>query len=446
MAPTVSIAGRKIGPAQAPYIVAEMSGNHLRSKERARMIFQEAKKAGVDALKIQTYTPETISIEITPDRIGSKPQWKEAWGWGTGDIFNLYKQVYTPQGDFTDYLFSLGQEFNLPVFSTPFSVEDAVILATKYNPPAYKLGALEFDFFPMLEVIAQTGKPIILNTAVVTTKKIETTLAFLKKANSGPVILLTGPKVYHKDSAKEFCLGRLHALQEKYGATNVVGLSDHFRGGRYNDEPYQGHEFSTAGIALYDASMIEKHFCGIHSGLPGQAKNTDGTIDWSKSDIDGGASITTHEMSQLVAYAKLAFKKRTQQKLTAEESLLVATAEAMATYGYVNKSIGPSEAEISTNEAGATRFIYAVRDLPKGAKLKLGDLHFSRAIHHANPAWAKNTPLPTSTVAQVLDNKTKSALEKGDPLFAENLITKVDLNKPYEAGLFPLRTNILARV
>jgi N-acetylneuraminate synthase len=437
----VKIAGRKIGANHPPYIIAEMSGNHLRDIKRARMIFKEAKKAGVDAVKIQTYQPASLSIEIEASKIDGKPQWKEAWGWGTGDIFNLYKQVYTPQGKFTDQLFALGKEFGLTVFSTPFSVHDAELLATRYNPPAYKLGALEIDFFPMLEVIARTGKPIILNTAIATTEKVDATLAFLKKMKSGPVILLTGPKVYHEDAAKNFGLGRLHALQTRYGKTNVIGLSDHFRGGNYNSVNYLGHEFSTTGVLNYGAAVIEKHFCGIHSGLPGQFKNPDGTIDWSKSDIDGGASITTDEMTALVAYTQLAHRKRSGGKLSPQEETLLSVTANMAAYGYGTKSIGPSKAEVDTNEAGATRFVYATRDLKKGQTITLEDLHFSRAIHHANPSWSKKTPLPTSTTPQVLNKQLITSVEKGDPIFAESLSGKVDVKKPYEAGLFEVEVS-----
>jgi len=438
MAPSVEIAGRKIGAAHPPYIIAEMSGNHLRDSKRARMIFEQAKLAGVDALKIQTYTPDSLSIEIPADKINNHPQWKEAWGWQTGDIYNLYCQVYTPQGEFTDNLFALGEEFGITVFSTPFSVKDAQLLATKYNPPAYKLGALEIDFFPMLEVIAQTGKPIILNTAIASVEKIDATLAFLKANNSGPVILLTGPKVYHDDSAKNFGLGRLDALNSRYGADYVVGLSDHFRGGTYNEEAYQGHEFSTAGIALYGAAVVEKHFCGIHSGKPGQAKKDDGTIDWAGSDIDGGASITTAEMQLMVNFAKIAHRQRTGEPLSAEEQALLQTTVKMAAYGYGTKAIGPSKAEIDTNEAGATRFIYALNDLPAGHSVALDDLHFSRAIHHANPSWDPKTALPTAALPQILGNVLTTEVKAGDPLFSTQLKKTIDQSKPYVAGTYPL--------
>lgn len=436
--PCCEIAGRKIGPDYPPYIIAEMSGNHLRNLNRARMIFAEAKAAGVDALKIQTYTPDSLSIPIPAERIDQKPQWKEDWGWGTEDIYNLYRQVYTPQGDFTNALFKMGQEFGLTVFSTPFSVEDARLLATRYSPPAYKLGALEIDFFPMLEVIAQTGMPIILNTAIADTAKVDATLAFLKRAKSGPVILLTGPKVYHEDSAKNFGLGRLDALQARYGREYVLGLSDHFRGGVYNQQTYAGHEFSAAGIAQYGASIIEKHFCGIPSGLPSQAKNADGSINWEGSDIDGSASITTQQMSEMVHWARVAHQKRTGQKLSAQDDAGLQQILNLAAYGYGSKVIAPSKAEIDTNEAGATRFIYAVRDLPAGHQLTLADLHFSRAIHHAHPQWKTHTPLPTAMVAQVIGNVIAQDIEQGDPIFAESLKNKVDAKKTYEAGLFPI--------
>lgn len=409
--PEVAIGNRKIGVMHPPYIVAEMSGNHLRDKKRAKLIFSEAKRAGVDAVKIQTYTPDSLAIEIAPDKIASKPQWKEAWGWNTGDIYTLYKQVYTPQGEFTEYLFALGKEFDLPVFSTPFGVEDATYLAKNFDPPAYKIGALEYDFFPLLEAVAQTKKPIILNVCIATLEKIMTTLRFLEKAKSGPVVLITGPKVYHGDAAKNFLLGRVEALQEQFSGTHVIGISDHFLRGESHGTYYLGHEFSVAGIMQYSVSYIEKHFCGCRSGLPAGPGG----------DVDGAASIVTEEMQALVFWAKEAFRRRQGKKIAAEATSELQLIQSKAAYGYGKKMIGPSQAEIASNEAGATRYIYARRDIPAHHVLKMEDLHFGRAVHHAHPEAKVKTFLPTSTLPQILGNSPTHSLEKGDPLFAESL-------------------------
>ena len=88
--PEIEINGRKIGFQYPPYIVAEISGNHLRSKERARLLFSEAKRIHIEAIKIQTYTPASLALEINSANLELKPQWKEAWGWNTGNIYNLY--------------------------------------------------------------------------------------------------------------------------------------------------------------------------------------------------------------------------------------------------------------------------------------------------------------------------------------------------------------------
>lgn len=420
--PEVTIANRKIGVSHPPYIVAEISGNHLRDKKRAKLLFSEAKRSGVDAIKIQTYTPDSLAIEIAADKINSKPQWKEAWGWNTGDIYNLYKQVYTPQGEFTEYLFDLGKEFDLTVFSTPFSVEDATYLAKNFDPPAYKIGALEYDFFPLLDVVAQTKKPIILNVCVASIEKIHATLDFLERAKSGPVVLLTGPKMYHADGAKNFLLGRLHALQEKFSEFHVLGLSDHFLRGEYNGNYYQGYEFSVAGILQYGGSYIEKHFCGCRSGLPGGPGG----------DVDGAASLVTEEMQAMVFWAKLAYRKRQGEGVSSEADAELQLIQRKASYGYGEKMIGPSQAEIAANEAGATRYLYAKRDIAANHSLLLEDLHFSRANHQAHPEAKIKTFLPTSTLPQVLENSLRHPLEKGDPIFAESLQRPVDLAMPYE--------------
>jgi N-acetylneuraminate synthase len=420
--PEVTIAGRKIGALYPPYIVAEISGNHLRDKKRAKLLFSEAKRAGVDAVKIQTYTPDSLAIEIAPEKIASKPQWREAWGWNTGDIYNLYKQVYTPQGEFTEYLFRLGKEFDLTLFSTPFSVEDATYLAKNFDPPAYKIGALEYNFFPLLEVVARTKKPLFINVCLATLEQINATLSFLQKAKSGPVVLLTGPKIYHADAAKNFLLGRLHALEEKFSQTHVLGLSDHFLRGEYNGTYYQGHEFSVAGILQYGASYIEKHFCGCRSGLPAGPRG----------DVDGTASLVTEEMQAHVFWARLAHQKRQGEKLATDAEAELQLIQRKAAYGYGEKMIGPTQAEIDANEAGATRFIYAKQNIPANHPLQMEELHFSRAIHHAHPEAKTKTFLPTSTLSQVLGNSLRHPLEKGDPIFAESLINPVDLTLIYE--------------
>lgn len=405
--PEFSIADRQIGVLHPPYIVAEISGNHLRDKSRAKMLFTEAKRAGADAVKIQTYTPDSLAIEIAPEKIASKPQWQEAWGWGTGDIYNLYKQVYTPQGEFTEYLFALGKEIGITVFSTPFSVKDAQYLAENFDPPAYKIGALEYNFFPMLEVVAKTKKPLILNVSVANLDEIYATLKFLETAQSGPVILVTGPKIYHADAAKNFLLGRLCALSEKFGKTHVLGLSDHFLRGEYNKTYYQGYEFSVAGVLQCGASIIEKHFCGCRSGQAG--------------DIDGRTSIVTEEMQALGYWAKEAYRKRSGEVISIENERELELIQRKAAYGFGEKVIGPSQAEIDSHEAGSVRYIYAVRDMPMNHTLKLEDLHYSRAIHHAHPEAGKKTFLPTSRASQVVGKELKHSVEKGDPIFAETL-------------------------
>lgn len=416
--PEVVIGKRKIGLHHPPYIIAEISGNHLRDKTRAKLLFSEAKRAGADAVKIQTYTPDSLAIEIAPEKIASKPQWKEQWGWNTGDIYNLYKQVYTPQGEFTEYLFALGKEFNMPVFSTPFSVADALYLAKNFDPPAYKIGSLEYNFFPLLEAVAKTKKPIILNTCIANLAAIQTTLDFLQQAKSGPVILLTGPKIYHGDSAKNFLLGRLHALQEAFSSSNVLGLSDHFLRGEYNSTYYQGYEFAAAGVLQYGASMVEKHFCGCRSGLP--------------EDVDGKSSIVTEEMQALVYWCREAYRKRRGEKISHEAERELELILSKAAYGYGLKALGPSQAEIDSHEADATRFIYAIRNIRAGTILKIDDLHFSRAIHRVHPEAKEKTFLPPAVISQVLGNSLKIDCEKGDPIFAESLQGPIDFHKPYQ--------------
>jgi Flp pilus assembly protein CpaB len=145
-------------------------------------------------------------------------------------------------------------------------------------------------------------------------------------------------------------------------------------------------------------------------------------------------------MQAMLFWARQAWLKRSGQQIAPQSAAELNLIAQKAAYGYVAKAIGPSQPEIDTNEAGATRFIYANRDIPAGEKITQEDLHFSRAIHHANPNWKTHTPLSTAIVGQVLGNRVITPVEKGDPVFAENLARPADLQKAYEPGLFRLET------
>ncbi len=436
--PVVEISGRKIGPEYPPYVVAEMSGNHLRDLERAEMIIREAKAAGADAVKIQTYTPDSLSIEIPPEELASHPQWQEAWGWNTGSIYKLYEQVNTPQGAFTDALFALGKKYDIPLFSTPFGLADVELLESRYNPPAYKIAALEANFSPLVELIGRTGKPVIINVAVMTQAQIDQTLAILDAVQSGPVILLSGPKLYNAATiAQNWGLGRLAELAKLYSHRCVMGTSDHFLRGNIDGTYYQGHEFSVSAVLSHGGCLIEKHFCGCRSGKP--------AIPGEKGDLEGSISLVTEELQALVFWARLAHEKRSGRaisRLAAAELELISQKAAL---GWNPSTLGPSQAEIDAHEAEALRYLYAQKELPSGHRLTLADLHFSRATHFANPQTKSQTLLPPCTTSQVVGLTTSATIHRGDPIFAESLTGTVDLQKPYAPGLFRLKAEALLR-
>ena len=236
---TINIKNRLIGPNQPPYIIAEISGNHNGDINRAFQLLEAAKIAGVDAVKLQTYTADTITIDHNSDdfKIDRGP-------WAGKTLYSLYSEAHTPWAWHKD-LFARAHELDLTIFSSPFD-KTAVDFLEQLEVPAYKIASFEVIDLPLIRHVAATGKPLIMSTGMASSEEIHEAVDAARAAGAGDIILLHCVSGYPAP-ADESNLRTLLKLAETFGT--VVGLSDHTL----------GTSVAIAAVAL-GSMVIEKHF------------------------------------------------------------------------------------------------------------------------------------------------------------------------------------------
>ena len=221
MSGSIEINGRRIGPGCPCYLVAEISANHNGSFEQAAEIIRAAKRAGADAVKLQTYTADTLTIRCNNEyfRIGGGTLWDGK------TLYDLYAEAYTPW-EWQPLLKQIANDLGLDVFSTPFDAT-AVDFLEQMEVPAYKVASFELVDLPLIERIASTGKPMIISTGMATLEEIEEAVATARNAGAAAIVLLKCTSSYPAP-AEEMNLRTIPYLAQKLDLP--VGLSDHTTG------------------------------------------------------------------------------------------------------------------------------------------------------------------------------------------------------------------------
>jgi len=299
------IAQRELGPGAAPFIVAEMSGNHNRSLVRAIEIVEAAAKAGVHGLKLQTYTPDTMTIDLDERefRISDSES-----PWAGTSLYRLYGEAYTPW-EWHRPIFDRARELGIVAFSTPFD-STAVDFLESMDAPCYKIASFENTDLPLIRRVAATGKPVMISTGMATVGELGESVRAARDAGCRDLILLKCTSTYPA-SPEHTNLLTLPHLRQRFGCE--VGLSDHT----------MGVGVAVASIAL-GASVIEKHF----------------TLRRADGGVDSTFSLEPEELAQLVVESERAWQ------------------------GLGQVSYGPTEPEKKSLQF--RRSLYVVKDLKAG--------------------------------------------------------------------------------
>jgi pseudaminic acid synthase len=304
----IRIAGKTIGHGHAPFVIAEMSGNHNQSLERALQIVEAAAKTGAHALKIQTYTPDTMTLDLD-EREFHIADSKSLWAGSS--LYKLYGEAHTPW-EWHKPIFDRARELGIVAFSTPFD-DTAVDFLESLDAPCYKIASFENTDLPLIRRVAATGKPLIISTGMASIAELDDTVRAAREAGCKDLILLKCTSTYPATADNTNILTIPH-MRELFDCE--VGLSDHT----------MGVGVSVASVVL-GASVIEKHF----------------TLNRSDGGVDSTFSMEPAEMAQLV----------------------VETERAWQALGQV--SYGPTEAEKKSIQF--RRSLYIVQDLQAGAVL-----------------------------------------------------------------------------
>jgi len=318
-----------IGVDHTPFIIAEMSGNHNNSLPRALEIVRAAKRAGVSAIKLQTYKPETLTINCrNEDFLVSDPKSL----WSGKYLYDLYAEASTPW-EWHEQIFQEAKKLDLIYFSSAFD-ETSVDFLETLNVPMYKVASFENSHLPLVKKIAKTGKPMIISTGLATLEEINETVLVARDNGCKNLVLLKCTSSYPADPAS--CnLNTISDMREKFKCE--VGFSDHTL----------GLGASVAAVAL-GATVIEKHF----------------TLDRNDFGIDADFSISENQMKEFVNECNSAKK-----------------AKGITSYGVA----GSEESSLKFR-----RSIYAIRNIDQGEVLTSENIGIIRPGYGIHPRYFEN--------------------------------------------------------
>ena len=315
----------KIGPNNPPKIIAEISANHNQSLDKAIELIKKASKNGADFVKIQTYSPECLTLDSErKDFIinDSKSPWYKK------KLFDLYKIGETPY-EWHKEIFNVAKENKIILFASVFD-EASVDFLEKFNPPAYKVASFESNHYPLIKKIIKTRKPILISTGLNTLKEINSLVKFLKKNKCKKYALLKCTSSYPAKN-DNLNLSTIKDMRKKFNCE--IGYSDHSIGSN-----------AAIGAIHYGASFIEKHVC----------------LD-NKTGIDSKFSLNVNELPEL--------KKEIHS-------------------AYVSKGkifYGPTKDELPSLQF--RRSIYACKDIKKGEKFSKNNIKIIRPSLGLNPKY-----------------------------------------------------------
>lgn len=313
----MKIANRSISLKSRPFIIAEMSGNHNQSLERALQLVDAAAKAGADALKLQTFTPETMTLDLDENEFTiSDPKSL----WRGQSIFSLYEMAQTPW-DWHKEIFEYANKLGMLAFSSPFD-ESAIDFLESLNVPCYKIASFENTDIPLIRRAAATGKPLIISTGMATLAELDDSVRAARLAGCTQLALLKCTSTYPESPENSNVMTIPH-MREMFNCE--VGLSDHT----------MGLGAAVAAVS-HGASLVEKHL----------------TLDRKDGGIDSAFSLEPEEF----------------------KALTTETERAWLALGRV--SYGPTIAEIRA--VSRRRSIYIVKDIEAGAILNHDNLRCIR--------------------------------------------------------------------
>lgn len=264
----IVIGGKQIGMGHPPFVIAEMSGNHNQSLARALAIVEAAAKAGAHALKLQTYTADTMTIDV---REGEFFIDDPNSLWQGRSLYELYQEAYTPW-EWHKTIFDRCRELGLICFSTPFD-GTAVDFLESLDVPCYKIASFENTDLPLIRKVAATGKPLFISTGMASVAELDEAVRSAREVGCTDIVLLKCTSTYPA-SPKDTNLRTIPHLRELFGCE--VGISDHT----------MGLGVSVAAVAL-GATVIEKHF----------------TLSRAEGGVDAAFSLEPEELAQLVTEA-----------------------------------------------------------------------------------------------------------------------------------------------